>query len=182
MTFKQQLRFGRVGESLIANWLKQRGYSVLPVYEKEISEGKGPQIFTVQDNLIAPDLFVFGHEISKVWWIEAKHKSAFSWHRISSHWVTGIDLRHYRDYLRVQQLSPWPVWLLFLQRQGKAKDTPLGRVGPTGLYGGSLAYLRENENHRHHNWGSSGMVYWAEKTLTKIANLENVLDASQETM
>lgn len=178
MTFEQQLNFGKIGESIIANWLKRKGYSVLPVYEKEIQEGKGPQVFTLQGNLIAPDLLVFGNAIDKVWWIEAKHKSAFSWHRITRRWVTGIDLRHYEDYLRVAQISPWPVWLLFLQRDGRAKDTPLGKNSPTGLYGGTLAYLQNNENHRHDNWGKSGMVYWSETTLTKIAELTKVFDTS----
>jgi len=180
-TFERQLAFGKAGESLIANWLKRKGHSVLPVYEKEISEGKGPQIFTVQSNLIAPDLLAFGCKSDKVWWIEAKHKSAFSWHRISSRWVTGIDLRHYEDYLRVQELSPWPIWLLFLQREGRAKDTPPDKAGPTGLYGGNLARLKECINHHSPNWGRSGMVYWAEETLIKIADLEEVLSASRET-
>lgn len=177
-TFEHQLAFGKAGESLIANWLKGRGYSILPVYEKEISEGKGPQVFTVQGNLVAPDLLIFGRENSKVWWIEAKHKSAFSWHRISRCWVTGIDLRHYQDYLRIRELSPWPVWLLFLQREGVAKDTPPNKISPTGLYGGSLAYLEKRVNHSHDNWGRSGMIYWAEKTLTKIATLEDILRSS----
>lgn len=173
--FERQLKFGKAGESLIANWLKRKGYSVLPVYEKEISEGKGPQVFTASGNFIAPDLLVFGSENDKVWWIEAKHKNAFTWHRITERWVTGIDLRHYQNYLRVQELSPWPVWLFFLQRDGRAKDTPPGKISPTGLYGNSLNYLEDHENHRHDNWGRSGMVYWANSTLKKIATLEQVI-------
>jgi len=174
-TFEQKLAFGKAGENLIANWLKRRGYSVLPVYEKEIGEGKGPQVFTASGDFIAPDLLVFGRDSARVWWIEAKHKSAFTWHRVTSRWVTGIDLKHYQNYLTVQKLSPWPVWLLFLQRDGQAKDTPPGRVGPTGLYGGSLTHLQDCENHRHGNWGNGGMVYWAVGVLTEIADLEQVL-------
>lgn len=175
MTFEQQLAFGKAGESLIANWLKRKGYSVLPVYEKEMTEKKGPQVFTLATSLIAPDLLVFGCETDKTWWIEAKHKAAFTWHRKSSQWVTGIDLSHYADYLKVQVLSPWPIWLFFLQRSGKAKDTPQGKVCPTGLYGNSITFLQGRENHRHANWGKSGMVYWGEKTLTKLAKLDEVI-------
>jgi len=174
-TFEQKLAFGKAGESLIANWLKRRGYSVLPVYEKEIGAGKGPQVFTANGDFIAPDLLIFGKDSVKVWWIEAKHKSAFTWHRITSRWVTGIDLKHYQNYLTVQELSPWPVWLLFLQRDGQAKDTPPGMISPTGLYGRSLVYLRRHENHRHGNWGRGGMVYWADSVLIKIADLCQVL-------
>lgn len=172
--------FGQAGESIIANYFKYKNYLVLPVYEKILDTGKGPQIFSLSGNLIAPDLFVFGQKQEKVWWIEAKHKSAFTWHRITGRWTTGIDIRHYADYLKVQEQTPWPVWLLFLQRDGCAKDTPEGKIGPTGLYGGSLEYLKENENHRHDNWGPSGMVYWSEETLRKIAELDEVLKMHKE--
>ena len=43
---------------------------------------------------------------------------------MTGHWVTGIDLRNYEDYLRVQAISPWPIWLLFLHFDGQAKDYP----------------------------------------------------------
>jgi len=165
VNFRAKLRFGQAGESLIANWLKgARGCSVLPVYEIGEDAGKGPQVFTIDGNLIAPDLFAFGQDVSNVWWIEAKHKSAFSWHRNTQRWTTGIDLRHYEDYLRVQELSPFPVLLLFLHRNGTAKDTPEGKTSPTD---------------RHANWGKSGMVYWAETILTKFAELGTVLQYSK---
>lgn len=172
MSFDAYLSFGQIGESLISRWLRGRGNWVLPVYEKEINNGKGPRLFLPENaELIAPDLFVFSGGAAR--WIEAKHKGAFTWHRITERWVTGIDLRHYFDYLRVNAESPWPVWLLFLQQNGQAKDSPLNC--PTGLYGGSLTYLSENENHRHDNWGRSGMVYWAERTLTKLAELDEIV-------
>ena len=169
MSFGSQLAYGKIGESLIAQWLKDRGHSVLPVYEKEIQENKGPQLFTPDDNLVAPDMIAFKDD--KVIWVEAKHKSTFTWHRITKRWVTGIDLHHYFDYLKVANLYPHPVWLLFLQRGGT--DNHTGFASPSGLYGGSLKYLSCNENHRHNGWGKSGMVYWWEKRLTKMAELED---------
>lgn len=167
--FQRNLAFGKIGESLIANWLKRRGYTVLPVYEKEISKGKGPQLFTPNENLIAPDLFAFNGIKDRAFWIEAKHKSAFTWHRISRQWLTGINLRHYYDYLKVARESPWPVWLLFLHQDGQAKDSPPGC--PTGLFGQELGYLQQ---HEHHRWNEGGMVYWADTILEKLATLEEV--------
>ena len=120
--------------------------------------------------LIAPDMFVFGRE--KACWIEAKHKSAFTWHRCSQAWVTGIDLRHYGDYCQVDELTPWPVWILFLHENGTAKDSPEG--SPTGLFGETLAYLKQNEHHRHTNWGRTGMVYWEYRKLRLLAKLGEV--------
>lgn len=152
---------GQAGEGYIARWLRSRGTTVLPVYEKVLDTGKGPQVFLPTESLVAPDFLCWND--SGVFWIEAKHKSAFSWHRNTQRWVTGIDLRHYIDYLRIDSESPFPVWLLFLHEDGTAKDSPLGC--PTGLFGNTLAYLHANENHRHANWGTSGMVYWSVDSL-----------------
>lgn len=173
--FAQQLAVGKAGESKIANWLRRKGYHVLPVYEKEISEGKGPQLFTaLGPGLVAPDLLAFNGD--KVRWIEAKHKSVFSWYRIGQRWVTGIDLRHYNDYLKVCELSPWPVWLLFLHSQ--SKTTEHTGVCPTGLFGESLSILAGKESHRSLRHGKSGMVYWARDDLKLLASLDEVNAAS----
>jgi len=170
-TFEQQLAIGKVAESAIANWLKRMGYSILPVYEKALGEFKGPQLFTPNQSLVAPDMFVFRGKASL--WVEAKHKDAFTWHRITQRWVTGIDLRHYIDYCEVDDRSPFPVWLMFLHRGGQAKDSPAN--SPTGLFAGALKHLRMHENHRHSGWGNSGMVYWSVDTLQKIATLDEVM-------
>lgn len=174
MTFARSLDYGMAGESDIARWLRSRGAIVLPVYEKIISEGKGPQLFLPESSLIAPDMLVF--QTGRTFWIEAKHKTAFSWHRITERWVTGIDLRHYADYCRVADVSDFPVWLLFLHEGGQAKDSPSD--SPTGLWGSELDSLRENENHRHRNGGRGGMVYWARECdggpLRLIATLDDL--------
>lgn len=171
MTFAEQYRYGAAAESVIAVWLRSRGFAVLPVYEKIIDDGKGPHLFMPDGALIAPDLFAFKGE--QALWIEAKHKTAFSWHRITSRWVTGIDLRHYEHYCQVDERTPWPVWLLFLHDGGQAKDSP--PASPAGLFGNKLAVLRECENHRHDNWGRSGMVYWAVESLRLLATLEALM-------
>lgn len=172
MNFARTLAYGKAGESAIACWLRQQGFSVLPVYEKLIDEGKGPQLYMPDKNLIAPDLFVFGK--GKAFWIEAKRKTAFSWHRITSRWVTGIDLRHYADYCEIDDSTPWPVWLLFLHEGGQAKDSPPD--SPQGLFGETLMKLRKCENHRSDRWGRTGMVYWASGSLQLLATLDEVVE------
>ncbi|MDY0292920.1 MAG: hypothetical protein RBR02_11370 [Desulfuromonadaceae bacterium] len=173
--FAETLEYGLAGESAIAGWLKSHGYTILPVYEKIFDSGKGPQLYTPEDALIAPDLLVYRG--NRVLWIEAKRKTAFSWHRLTRRWVTGIDLRHYEDYCRVADCAPWPVWLLFLHEGGQAKDSPPN--SPAGLFGETLAYLRGHENHRHENWGVGGMVYWAVEHLRQLAGLSDVLQAER---
>lgn len=177
-------QFGKQGESKIAMWMRWRGSCVLPVYEKEIDEGKGPQLFLPDRELIAPDLFAFNHE--NVWWIEAKHKSVFSWHWKTGKWVTGIDLRHYQDYLVVDEMTPWPVWLLFLHRFDRINKRNEPWPCPTGLFGRPIDFLQLHENHKSEprqgetGWGRSGMVYWAYETLLELATLEEVEAASKE--
>ena len=163
--FEQRLKEGKLGESEIAEWLKKRGHHILPIYEIEKNQYAGPAVFSSKgESIIAPDMLIFGN--GSVTWIEAKHKDAFSLHRKTNKMVTGIDLHHYEQYKKIQQLVDWDVWILFLHRGGQAKDSP---VSNSGLYGGCLNYLAKNENHRSDKWGKSGMVYWAENILTKLS-------------
>lgn len=168
--FETALRFGQTGESEIAHWLRRKGFAVLPVYEKILDTGKGPQLFLPNRNLIAPDMLVFRGDSSL--WIEAKHKTAFSWHRITRRWVTGIDLRHYSDYLLVDDNSPWPVWLLFLHQGGQAKDSPPN--SPSGLFGNKLSALRKKESHRCIDGYHPDMVYWSIDQLVHLAALTDI--------
>lgn len=169
MTFAEKLNCGQVGESLIANWLRDRGWSVLPVYEKEIDSGKGPRLFTPGENLIAPDMMAFRIGREDAYWVEAKHKTAFSLYRKTGCWTTGIDLVHYRHYCELDDTYTLPVWLLFLHLGGQAKDSPAD--SPSGLFGREIAKLRKCESHRSDRWGSGGMVYWARESLIQLANL-----------
>lgn len=169
-SFAATVAYGQAGESAIARQLRSRGFAVLPAYEKILSTGKGPQLYLPKGAIIAPDLLVF--KGANVLWIEAKHKSAFSWHRITERWCTGIDLRHYEHYQRVEKESPWHVWLLFLHDGGQAKDSPPN--SPHGLFGNALAYLTQHENHRSMNWGNSGMVYWAVESLVRLDEDDNI--------
>lgn len=183
--FDEALAFGKVAESAIARWLMARGHAVLPVYEIEKSVGKGPQFFLTDESLVAPDMLVFTAQGQL--FIEAKHKSVFSWYRKGQCWVTGIDLRHYFDYLRVAQASRVPVWLMFYHRSATPWHGDLAygcpRVCPTGLYGGEIGFLSARESHRTFAQGAhacikghgrSGMVYWRERSLKKFAERDEL--------
>lgn len=179
--FERQLAFGRIAETQIAKWIISRGNLVLPVYDVEIESGKGPRLFGGMDGeLIAPDLLVMSSK--GVYWIEAKHKSVFTWHRNSRRWVTGIDVRHYEHYLKVDESTPFHVWLLFLHQRAEPSpiDKPHGcpKRCPTGLFGRPLLELQSCENHRHNNWGPHGMVYWGHNSLTKLASLKEISEVA----
>lgn len=174
--FQQKLAFGQAAESSIAKWLRGRGHFVLPVYDLEYDTGKGPRLFTPSGQLIAPDLLCI--KDGKTIWVEAKHKTVFSWFRKTSRWVTGIDLRHYEDYCNVADQTDVPIWLIFLHRASIPSGEDL-RYGcpaecPTGLYGQDLKICRRNESHRSNRHGRSGMVYWWEGSLHKLGTLQQI--------
>lgn len=110
-------------------------------------------------------MFVFGDE--KIFWAEVKTKSAFTWHRITECFVTGIDLHHYNDYIKIQECIGLPIWLFFYHKDGAAKDS---EPGPSGLFAQELGYLMKNENHRYMHYGRHGMIYWAESKLRRLAD------------
>jgi hypothetical protein len=175
--FSRQYPFGKIGESAIGRWvISKGGYSILPVYEKEQGEYKGPVLFTSENSLVAPDMLAFRKE--NVCWIEAKHKSAFTWHRLTKKWVTGVDQHHFSDYCEIADLTDIPVWLLFLHRPGTAKDTPEGIESPTGLFGHHVERLQKTIHHSSDKHGSHGMHYWNHETLIKMAPIEDFEERS----
>lgn len=170
--FEEYLKIGRVGEDLISKWLMRRGWSILPVYEISLETGKGPRVYCASGDLIAPDSLAF--KDGKIMWVEAKFKSGFSLHRITGHYVTGIDLKHYEHYLEVSRRSKYPLWLMFLHRGHYAKDS---FDNETGLFAQEIRKLEKTEHHRSDKWGKHGMVYWAKESLIKIAELDEVLSS-----
>lgn len=178
--FYTQLTFGKLGESKIANWIKANGMHVLPVYEKQDHDYKGPTLYAAEgDTLILPDLLALepcGEGRIRLVWCEAKNKSTFTWHRKSGNWQTGID-RHLLDqYLEVQRRTSIPIYLLFLQNGGRDKDTNVS--SPQGLYGNRLTYLSANIRHDFRYTDASGrsvwMVYWNISDLRLMASLEEI--------
>jgi len=176
VTFAEQLKAGQAGESVIARWLRGRGCTVLPVYEKILDTGKGPHLFLPNESVVAPDLFVF--KGVDAWWMEAKTKTAFTEQRNDGRkWVTGIDHHHYLQYLKVNDMTPWPVWLLFLQMGGEAIGAKRGG-SPAGLFGGTLDKLKNKIHHFDPRWGKHGMDYWEYGTLTLLAELDEVYNTA----
>lgn len=168
--FELKLKNGQIGESLISHWLRSKGWNVLPVYEMEVNHGKGPRLFSAQSQIVAPDAIAFKGE--KVMWIEVKHKTAFTEYRIKGTFQTGIDLRHYMEYIKISELNEWPLWILFFHAGGTAKDSA---PSPAGLYGGEIRYLMSCEDHRSEKHGHTGMVYWNEQDLKKLATYDEVV-------
>jgi len=182
-TFAESLAVGQVGESKIANYLKARlGVSILPVYETEIGSGKGPRLFAVDRDIIAPDMLCFPSKGS-IFWVEAKHKTVWTWYRKNQSWQTGIDSKHYGDYLEVRKRYGYILMLAFLHSCGTPhpRDIDGGSpsVCPTGLFAEELNVLRYCIDHEGHEW-AKGMIYWNRKDLRLVATLEEVERANRK--
>ena len=170
--FNEQLEIGKTGESLIANWLKSRGNSILPIYEIADNQFKGPALYCNDNSsLVAPDMAVFGN--NDMLFVEAKYKSGFSWYRNGKTWVTGIDLHHFYQYLSFKKKVNKDVFIFFLHKGLSAKDSD---ISESGLFGGEIDYLLMNSSHRSDKHGTSGMIYWSKDSLTRYAEYSEVMN------
>lgn len=182
--FEENLAHGQVGESMIANWLKwKRGALILPVYETEIKTGKGPRLSLPDGDLIAPDMLVIPPPPYQPRWWEAKHKTRWTWYRQGLCWQTGIDTRHYEDYLKVREACGYGLFLAFLHVQSKPHEDDLEQGSrsrcPIGLFVGEIKRLAGCVDHRSDEH-ANGMVYWRHGDLKRIATLKEVKAADRE--
>lgn len=174
--FQKQLAFGRIAESRIAQWLIQRcKYSILPVYDQEYATGKGPRYFSKDEEIVAPDLLAIREDTVR--WIEAKHKTVFTWYRKKQRWETGIDANHFDHYVKIAKRTPFPIYLMFLHESEvpathDRKHCP--SKCPTGLYTGEIQDLIPQARFDR-RWGQHGMVYWGVDDLRKLAELDEIL-------
>lgn len=179
--FGEWLASGQIGESQIARWLRRRGWHVLPAYEKEIANGKGPRLFMASGGayaeLVTPDLLAM--KSGAFLWVEAKHKTAFTWYGRTGTFQTGVDARHFRDYVEVQQQTGVDVWLMFLHSDSRTRAEDVARWGaplrcPVGLFGNTLGALAADVDHKSDRYGHGGMLYWRADQLRLVAPLEEV--------
>lgn len=188
--FQQRLATGQAAESVIARWLRARGYQILPVYGTQGRNFKGPRLFG-EHELVAPDLIVFKGR--KSFWVECKSKGGSTWYRgggdlSKAGWQTGISLGYWCDYLNVSELTGLPVWLMFFQPNGKPAERDLQQGAPntcpTGLFAGEISKLKTCIDHTCNpasnplpesgGWGVSGMVYWRIEHLRLLASVDEV--------
>lgn len=170
---------GRLGENVVARYLRARGNSILPIRDIDMGDvWKGPRLTSPEGmELVSTDWLVIGPQ-GKTCWIEVKTKRRWSWHRATATWNTGID-QHYLDhYLMIALRSSIPVWLVFLHLYDLPSDADLENGAPAqcpmGLFGNDVLRLAKVVHHTHSNWGKGGMVYWAAPGLNQLASREEI--------
>lgn len=155
-TFEEKLERGLRDEWLLCQWLRAKGYSIVPI-SKGAYDKHGPRLYTPQTDIIVPDMIVL--EKDNVFLAESKGKDVFTWYRKTSQWQTGIDIRFFEHYQKAKEVSQWPIKIFFVHRlellEGKGLQTEAPGPSPTGLFMAPLSVLETSVDHSHF-----GMHYW----------------------
>jgi cytosine/adenosine deaminase-related metal-dependent hydrolase len=115
--FRQRPEFqrGRAAEQMVARWLQERGWYVIPSYDYSGEDGeKAPRMQGLKRGFAVPDLDVARG--GKRRWVEVKAKSRAN-PRHDAYWGSrevpehGIDHKNYADYLDVKAESGDEVWI-----------------------------------------------------------------------
>lgn len=157
--FRERPEFlrGRSVELLVSDWLKGRGWYVIPSYDYSgDSRDKAPRLSGLADAFPVPDLDVcraLPRRTATRRWVEVKAKEAASYTRKTDRYEHGIE--HYDDYVKVAELTGTEPWLAICEltnvRERHAKWGEAGallmqsfeRLGPprrTTMYGKRMAY------------------------------------------
>lgn len=114
--FRANLALGRRWEKAVAGWLQSRGWFLLPVYDYSGEDGnKAPKLHGANGGVVVPDLLA-AHPRRNAKWVEVKYRNHAVEFRRDRTIVTGkVPWRHWNHYLRTEQLTGIPVWLVFVQ-------------------------------------------------------------------
>jgi len=130
------LKRGLQGEKLVREWLKMRGFYVLPA--GLIDNGGAPSLEGYLRNIVASDSLVAGH--GRTFWAEIKTYQRAAFYQKYQRWVHGIPIRLWRQYTEGQRITGIPGYLFILQLneqlilEGKLDEIALGSQATTGKH------------------------------------------------
>lgn len=125
---------GLKGEKLVREWLKLRGFYVLPV--SLIENGGAPALEGHFKRVIASNHLVAG--AGGTFWAEIKTYQRAAFYQKYQRWVHGIPLRLWNQYIEGQRITGIPGYLFILQLnehlilEGKLDDIQIGSQKTTG--------------------------------------------------
>lgn len=103
---------GRQGEQMVATWLRERGWYVIPSYDYSGSNrDKAPKLQGIADGFPVPDLDVAKAGDRR--WVEVKTKERPTEFRKTGSLDHGIE--HYDDYVRVAAETGTEAWLAIFE-------------------------------------------------------------------
>lgn len=162
----ENFKKGHCGELLVSEFLRRRGWFVIPSYDYSGEEGDNPP--RLQGNGIAypiPDLDVA--KSGRRRWVEVKTKGHADWTLVTRRFEHGIAKRHYDAYKIVSEITGELVWLCVYEMD--TSDVLIASL--------STLKARFYEGTR---MSRGGMVFFARDEFTFLFNLQNPL-ASERT-
>jgi len=166
ITFRERLSEARAVEKKVAEYFQGLGHRVLPVYDYSgLSDGKAPKLQSSKssESLVTPDLLLAKEGICA--WIEVKMKGRADYTRMTDQLETGISLRLWDHYLRVQECTGIEVWLLFIHKAEKK------------VVGECISVLKKMRPRFYtgHKMGPSGMVFFPFDRLQDVCTYEEMV-------
>lgn len=159
--FEESLEVGRLWEQRIARWLMLKGWLILPVYDYSGNDHKAPKLEALkkEDSLVLPDLLMFQQQ--RVQWMEVKYKESAVEYRKTHQMVTGLNLRLWNHYKKVQEETGHPVFIAFIhQREEEVVGNKLSVLG-AGNY----------QVYEGDKMGNGGMIFFPYSELKRWCNI-----------
>jgi hypothetical protein len=172
VSFDQQLRLGRIGERLVSEWAKGRGWFVVPSYEFSGANGdKAPRMQGSAASYVIPDLDVARQGLRL--WLEVKTYDYSPINKALGAQVHGLKRRLHENYLAVQEHTGSPVHVgvleistgeLLIGRLDSMEAHPCmcrscqrGRPGSCAAPVGDSVYFRRDAFKHVHTFGDDAM-------------------------
>jgi hypothetical protein len=154
-TFKR----GRNGEQVVAGWMMDRGWHVIPSYDYSGEDGnKAPKMAGKHSAYVLPDLDVAQN--GKRLWAEVKTKAEPTLHRKTGTLEHGISLRHFREYKQIETITGCAVYLFVYEEcSGDLLMKPLGEESQGRAYDGKVM-------------GRGGMIFWPRASFKLVARVQ----------
>lgn len=132
--FRANLALGRRFEVAVADWLKSRGWYLMPDYAGMNARG-APSLRGAQDSTVLPDILAAGG--GRMRYYEVKYRTRKVRFRKTRIDVTGkISERLWRQYLKVQADTGVEVWIVFYQKvDAEIVGAPITRLDDCKLLG-----------------------------------------------
>ena len=124
--FKEALEFGEEGEKEVALFLMNKGYTVLPLYQ--FNKEHAPFLLSRNGKITLPDLDCY-HKTKASIFVEVKSKN--QWNVTNKIIETGFDLKHFKEYVKIQDKTNKEVWVVF---NHKGKDEGMYIVNLNKFY------------------------------------------------
>jgi hypothetical protein len=169
--FARKLARAKVEEQKCAAYLKALGYRVLPTTEFSASGAPKLEAENENESIVMPDLQAFRDGAGAWFECKWKHKADES-RRHAGRLVTGVGLRHYDHYCRIERETRTPVVIVFIHETEQEVRCA------------TLNQLEQAFSHDYHGdkMDRSGMRFWVYERVPlwmPLAELRSAMEAQR---